>query len=187
MTIYAKLIGTVLSEVECALRSVDPGEVVALTEEIRRARRIFAAGAGRSGLCLRAFAMRLMHLGLPVHVVGDATTPGLGETDLLLIGSGSGRTASLVEHAARAKSLKARVALITTASASPLGGHADRIVRVAAPTPKRDDSDGALSIQPMGSLFEQALSLLLDVVVLQLMADLNVSAEQMFQRHANLE
>ena len=187
MTTYADLTGAVLSEVGRALRSVDAGAVAALRDEIRHARRIFVAGAGRSGLCVRAFAMRLMQLGLPAHVVGDVTTPGLGESDLLLIGSGSGRTASLVQHVARAKSLKARVALITTATASPLGEHADCSVRLVAPTPKRDDSDGALSIQPMGSLFEQALSLLLDVVILQLMADLNVSAEQMFQRHANLE
>ena len=187
MTIYVELIGAVLGEVECALRSVDPGSVAAFRTEIRRARRVFVAGAGRSGLCMRAFAMRLMHLGLPVHVVGDATAPGLGETDLLLIGSGSGRTASLVQHAACARSLKARVALITTASLSPLSEHADCVVRLVAPTPKRDDSDDALSIQPMGSLFEQALSLLLDVIILQLMADLSVGAEQMFERHANLE
>ena len=39
----------------------------------------------------------------------------------------------------------------------------------------------------MGSLFEQCLFLLLDILVLVLMKELNVTATEMFTRHANLE
>jgi 6-phospho-3-hexuloisomerase len=39
----------------------------------------------------------------------------------------------------------------------------------------------------MGSLFEQSLGLMLDIVILQLMDELGMDAEQMFTRHANLE
>ena len=38
-------------------------DIRALIEEIQNADRIFLAGAGRSGLMIRAFAMRLMHIG----------------------------------------------------------------------------------------------------------------------------
>jgi D-arabinose 5-phosphate isomerase GutQ len=39
----------------------------------------------------------------------------------------------------------------------------------------------------MGSLFEQGLLLLLDIVVLRMAAVAGISPEAMFQRHANLE
>jgi 6-phospho-3-hexuloisomerase len=187
MSAYQPLVNTIVAEVSTALGSVDPEALAALEALMRRAPRIFVAGTGRSGLCLRAFAMRLMHLGLPAYVVGDVTTPSLAAADLLLIGSGSGRTASVVQCATRAKALQATVALITTARQSPIADLADQIVLIEAPTPKSSQAAQAFSIQPMGTLFEQTLGLLLDVVVLQLMQALAISAEQMFARHANLE
>ena len=39
----------------------------------------------------------------------------------------------------------------------------------------------------MANLFEQSLLLMLDVLTIQLMSDLNLTSEQMFTRHANLE
>lgn len=136
---------------------------------------------------MRAFAMRLMHLGLPVHIVDEITTPAIECGDLLLIGSGSGQTESLVRFAQTAKKIGAGVALITATASSPIGELAGIIVRLAAPTPKASDSDLSASIQPMGSRFEASLGALSDVLILLLMDDLNASAEQMFTRHANLE
>jgi len=62
---------TVLDELGETMRAVDPGGLRALEERLVAARRVFVAGAGRSGLVVRAFAMRLMHLGLHAHVVGS--------------------------------------------------------------------------------------------------------------------
>jgi 6-phospho-3-hexuloisomerase len=184
---YDELVTIVVGELEASLRAADAGELTALRQAILRAPRIFIAGKGRSGLQMRGFAMRLMHLGLTVHVVDDVTTPAITSTDLLLIGSGSGRTASLVEFAARAKSLGVRIGLITSADTSPIADRADVIVHVKAPSPKADAASAKLSSQPMGNLFEQALGILLDIVTLQLMETLNLTSEQMFLRHANLE
>ncbi len=85
---------------------------------------------------MRAFGMRLMHLGKTVHVVGETTTPGIAATDLLILGSGSGRTASLVVMAEQARRLGAKVLLFTTDAESPLarlarssGGHSRTIVQ----------------------------------------------------------
>src|SRR5438876_11835411 len=115
MTEYDDLVTIVLGELDASLRSTAASEVTALRQAILQAPRIFVAGKGRSGLQMRAFAMRLMHMGLTVYIVDDVTTPAIVSTDLLLIGSGSGRTASLVEFAARAKSLGVRIGLITSA------------------------------------------------------------------------
>ena len=81
---------TVLDELAETMRAVDPGGLRALEERLGAARRVFVAGAGRSGLVVRAFAMRLMHLGLDGHMVGDMTTPALGEGDLLVVSAGPG-------------------------------------------------------------------------------------------------
>ncbi|MFP5367432.1 MAG: hypothetical protein ACLGIS_11380, partial [Actinomycetes bacterium] len=66
----------VLDEISDVFQSVDPAEVAALVTELRLADRIFVTGAGRSGLVLKMAAMRLMHLGLTVHVVGEVYNPG---------------------------------------------------------------------------------------------------------------
>ena len=187
---FDSLADALLQELSSTLRAVDSTQVDALRQAILQARRVFVTGKGRSGLQMRAFAMRLMHLGLAVHVVDDVTTPAIAEGDLLLIGSGSGSTPSLVEYAARARAQKARVALITAAPASPIADHAAHVVHVLAPTPKlgaATDGPTPRSIQPMGTLFEQALGLLLDLLVVQLMDEMNINAAQMFARHANLE
>jgi 6-phospho-3-hexuloisomerase len=136
---------------------------------------------------MRAFAMRLMHLGLQAYVVDEVTTPGIASGDLLLIGSGSGKTASLVQYTRRAKDLGARVGLITADSRSEIATLADLVVEISAPTPKSDRLSTRSSLQPMGSLFEQSLGILLDVLILVVMETEGVDAGQMFARHANLE
>ena len=52
----------------------------------------FTIGRGRLRLVMDMFAIRLMHLGLNVHAIGEPTTPAMRSGDLLVIGSGSGKT-----------------------------------------------------------------------------------------------
>jgi len=184
LTSFADLATGVCAELTAALQSINPQEIDGLRKAITEAGRVFVTGKGRSGLQMRAFAMRLMHLGLTVFVVDDVTTPALQAGDLLIIGSGSGGTTSLVQYAARAKALNAKLALITTAPQSPIGQQADVVVVITA-TAKGDSA--VRSIQPMANLFEQSLLILLDIVTMQLMDELNLTSEQMFTRHANLE
>ena len=180
-------LGAILEELRETLSNVDTGKADLLTEAIVDARMIFVAGAGRSGLATRCFAMRLMHLGKNVHVVGDSTTPGIAPADLLLIGSGSGSTAGLVTAAEKAHSLGARIALLTIRADSPIASLADIVLTIPAPTPKISGESGFSSVQPMGSLFEQALLLTFDALILLLMGRTGVTADDMFARHANIE
>ena len=50
---------TIVQELAAVMERIDSGECEALCGAILAARRIFLAGAGRSGLVVRAFAMRL--------------------------------------------------------------------------------------------------------------------------------
>jgi 6-phospho-3-hexuloisomerase len=186
----AKELTAVVGELADVLQEVDDAALRGIEERINLARRVFVAGAGRSGLMMRAFAMRLMHLGLRVHVIGEVTTPPIEAGDLLFIGSGSGETESLCSMARRARHLGAGLALVTIAASSTIGRLADTVVRIDASSPKVRPALGATvrtSIQPMGSLFEQALLLLLDTVVLRLAAARGTSPDEMFSRHANVE
>jgi 6-phospho-3-hexuloisomerase len=187
MTVDESL-NTVSDEVRECLSRLDQAEVDAALAAIEDAPRIFVAGVGRSGLAMRAFAMRLMHLGLSTYVVGEVMTRGFAAGDVLVVGSGSGRTESLVAVAHKARTLGGRVVLFTIDAESPLAEMADVSVRVPAPSPKAQrSSETMVSVQPMGSLFEQSLLLLCDAMVLLLMERCEVGSDAMFTRHANLE
>lgn len=181
---------SILDELRRTLNQISCDEIDSLVREVTGARRVFVAGAGRSGLVMRSFAMRLAQLGLTVHVVGETTSPAVRPGDLLLIGSGSGVTDRLVHYAGKAAEAGARVAAATADPASPAARLADVAVVIPAPTPKSSKEaigQEQRSGQPMGTLFEQSLGVLLDACVMLLMARLDETGRSMFARHANLE
>jgi 6-phospho-3-hexuloisomerase len=137
---------------------------------------------------MRALGMRLMHLGKTVYVVGETTTPGIAAKNLLILGSGSGRTASLLAMARQARSYDAKILLFTTDTTSPMAKLADQLVLVPVPSLRINEGErDHPSIQPMGTLFEQSLLILCDSLILELMRQTGVSAAHMLVRHANLE
>jgi 6-phospho-3-hexuloisomerase len=176
----------IVKELERTLSRVDASIGEEIVDRIIDANRVFIAGAGRSQLMLRGFAMRLMHLGLTAYVMGETVTPAIEKGDLLIIGSGSGETTSLVKAAEKAKSLGVELVLITIFSDSSIGKIADTILRVNAPTSKADSE--FTSIQPGGSCFEQSMLLICDATVLRVAEKLKLDAnENLKLRHANLE
>src|SRR6476660_1908531 len=95
-----------------------------LIEAILGARRIALYGAGREGLAIKGFAMRLFHMGRDAHVVGDMTTPPLGPGDLLIVTSGQGQLATAEALVATARAAGARTAIVT---AQPDGATARKV------------------------------------------------------------
>jgi len=178
-------ISLIQGEVAAAAARVSSPELAALSGELSGARRVFVAGAGRSGLVLRMAAMRLMHLGLTVHVVGDTTTPAIGADDLLLVASGSGTTSGVVRAGETAVEAGARVAVFTANPGSPLGMLAHTLV--VLPAPQKTDHGSGTSQQYSGSLFEQVLFLAAESVFQVLWEKTQVPAEELWTRHANLE
>ena len=177
----------IIKEIGQALTRVDSAAVEQMVQFLVQAKIIFVAGAGRSGLMIRSFAMRLAHMGRSVQVVGDVTTRGIGRRDVLLVASGSGETRGILAIAQSAIEHGAKVGVITIFPESPLARLAERRVVIPAPTPKSKRASAETSIQPMGTLFEQSLLLTLDVMVMMLMEKLGQTSEQMFNLHANLE
>ena len=119
---------SIVNELDTNTLSIDYEAFNNLTDQITHAKRIFLCGKGRSGLAISAFANRLMHLGLDVALVGEITAPRAKEGDLLIIGSGSGETGSLISLANKAKSEQVNIALITTNSESTIGKMADCVI-----------------------------------------------------------
>lgn len=178
----------ILKELERTLSQIDDAEMQDMAEHILQAGQVFVAGAGRSGLMGKAFAMRLMQMGMQAYVAGETVTPGIGPNDLLLLCSGSGETGSLTLMAKKAAAAGARVGLITIKPESTIGQWADTTVRIPASAKEETASSGsAITSQPMGSLFEQGLLLGMDALVLTLMDMKGMTGADMFGRHANLE
>lgn len=178
-------IGSELQDVVVALRDADPEPFESALALLTDAERVFVHGAGRSGLALRSTAMRLMHLGLTVHVVGEVTTPAIRRGDLLLVASGSGTTGGIVQAAKTAADVGARVLAVSTTDASPLSEVADTTLVIPAAT--KTDRSGTASAQYAGSLFEQAVGVLGDALFHALWQRSGHSADDLWPRHANLE
>lgn len=174
----------VLNELSRADLAVDWDRWEELPELITTAGAVFAVGNGRSGLALRMAAMRFMHLGRVVYVVGETTTPAIQPGHLLLAASGSGTTNTVVHAAEVAASRGAAVVAITTDSDSPLARAARHVLLV--PAAEKTDRSGGVSAQYAGTLFEQLTLILLDAVFHALWLDSGVSADVLFKHHANL-
>lgn len=181
------LFGQALGELGAVLSRVDQGAVDQACRMLVDARRIVVYGCGREALQMKGLAMRLFHLGLPVSVVGDMTTPPLGERDVFFASSGPGETTTVltlmkVAHGARAKNL-----LVTAQPKASAADLADFILVVPAQTMADDQGSQRTSVLPMGSVFEGAMFLLFEIMVLKLKGMLGVSAEAMRARHTNME
>jgi 6-phospho-3-hexuloisomerase len=179
------LIGSELDSVIERVMRNDPKKLAAFAELIEKAPRVFVLGAGRSGLALRMTAMRLMHLGQDVHVVGEVTAPAIAAGDLLLTASGSGTTGGIVRAAQTAASVGARVAAMTTDPESSLAKLAD--VAIIIPAAGKLDRSGTASAQYAGGLFEQAVVLIGDALFHTLWQRSGQSADELWPRHANIE
>lgn len=180
--------GVACTDLHQAMSRIDGAALARLEQAIAEANTVFVFGAGRSLLMLKAFAMRLMHIGLKVHVVGDVVTPALKNGDLLLLASASGETASLVNVATKAKQLGGTVALLTIFPESTLGNLAEVVVRIPAYTDKLPDGlDNVKGIQPGGSLFEEAVMVLGDAMIVNLAQSTGYRLTKGFALHANLE
>lgn len=175
----------VIGEVDLACRGVDTDAWSRAGDLLLRAPAVFTIGAGRSGLALQMGAMRLMHLGLAVHVVGETTAPAIGDGDVLVAASGSGTTGRVVRAAQKARECGASVVALTTARDSPLAEGATEVLEITAAD--KQDFDGTVSGQYAGSLFEQCVLMLTDSLFHTLWLAGGRRASELWRAHANLE
>lgn len=174
------------SEIAKAAAAVDPAALDRLARSLAGARRIALTGAGREGLMMRALAMRLYHLGLDAHVVGEMTCPPLGKGDLLFASAGPGVLATMTALLTTARAAGADTICLTAEPDGQTSRAAGSVFHLPAQTMATDRGPTA-SILPMGSVFEGAMFLLFELLVLALSDRLGTSAEAMRARHTNLE
>jgi 6-phospho-3-hexuloisomerase len=174
-----------LQEVADAVHSVSDGDLDAIAAELLEARRIACYAGGREGLVMRGLVMRLFHAGLDVHYVGEMTCPAVDRGDLLVLSCGPGRISMVEALAGVAKRDGARLLLLTAQPQHPPAEHADRVVRISAKT-MADDRESAAAL-PMGSAYEIALFVLVDLITGRVRRRRSESAEELRSRHTNLE
>ena len=170
-------------------------DIANFIEIITTADNIFVTGAGRSGLAAKAFAMRLMHLGLSSYVVGETISPAINAGDCILAISGSGETNTIVTAARISKKRGAKVLALTSYPESSLGQLADGIIHVKGRTKVEVDDENYLkrqikgnytSLTPLGTAFELT-SVFLDGLVSELMEAMGKTEEDLKNRHTVLE
>ncbi|TMI40491.1 6-phospho-3-hexuloisomerase [Candidatus Bathyarchaeota archaeon] len=194
---YQEAFEEIIRTVEDSLRHVRQSEVnrfLDLLVEAER-RRILVMGVGRSGLIGRAFAMRLMHLGFEVYVLGETITPAVGKGDLVVAISGSGTTKLAVTAATIGKEVGATVVAITSFPKSDLGRLADHVVQVKGRTKVAEETDYFTRqmtgvhepLAPLGTIFEIACTVFLDSLIVELMYRLGRSEKELMRHHATIE
>lgn len=181
------LFNDALGELGQVLSRVDMEAVDQACSMLADAGKIVVYGCGREALQMKGFAMRLFHLGLPVSFVGDMTTPALGPGDVFFASSGPGETTTVLTLMKVARDAGATNLLVTAQPTASAAGLADFTLVIPAQTMADDQGAHRSSVLPMGSVFEGALFLLFEIMVLRLKEMLAVSPEAMRARHTNME
>ncbi len=175
-----------LSEIDAVFSRVTADTAERMCGEILQAKRIAGYGVGREGLMIKALCMRLMHLGLDAHVVGDMTTPPVGKGDLLIASAGPGSFSTVMALLGVARQSGARTMVVTAQPAGPAPKSADTVIELPAQT-MANDGGGAASLLPMGSLYEAVQLVFFDLISIMLRERTGQSPDKMRARHTNLE
>lgn len=178
------LINEIVSEVDQVMGMVDEKQLEKAEKLINKKKRIFILGAGRSGLMAKGFAMRLMHIGYTVFVIGETITPSIQKGDVLVSVSGSGKTGSVLNPSKKAKDNGVSVIALTRSANSPLGQMGDATIVVPGAT---KSGGGVKSVQLLSTLFDQSVHITLDVLCLMLSRRDNISNDLAQETHSNME
>jgi 6-phospho-3-hexuloisomerase len=175
-----------LSEIATVFSHLTDDVAERMCAEILKADRIACYGVGREGLMMKALCMRLMHLGLDAHVVGDMTAPPVGKGDLLLVSAGPGTFSTVLALLGVARAAEARTMVITAQPVGLAPRSADVVIHLPAQT-MADDHAASAGLLPMGSLYEAVQLIFFDLVSILLREKTGQSPNQMRSRHTNLE
>jgi 6-phospho-3-hexuloisomerase len=196
MEIMKTSIKAILDNIESAQDFLDEEAIDEFENIIIDSKNIFVTGAGRSGLAAKAFAMRLMHLGLSAYVVGETISPAIYEDDCIVAISGSGETNTIVSAVKIAKNRGSKVLALTSYPESTLGQLADSYILVKGRTKKEVDDENYIkrqihgnytSLTPLGTAFELTTLVFLDAIVSELMEKMHQTESDLKARHTVLE
>ncbi len=175
-----------LSELGSVFSRIDDSAVDKAVQMIADARNVVVFGGGRERLQIMGFAMRLFHLGRSVAVVGDMTTPAVRKGDLFIATVGPGEISTALALLDVAKKAGATILVLTAQPKGRASAYADFVLTIPAQT-MANDQGNKTSILPMGSLYEGALFILFEVMILKLRSLVEVDPEVMRANHTNME
>ena len=189
-------IKAIIGNIVSAEEFLDEKDVENFEDIIIEAENVFVTGAGRSGLAAKAFAMRLMHLGVSAYVVGETISPAINGNDCIIAISGSGETNTIVSAANIAKNRGSKVLAVTSYPESTLGKLADTCLLVKGRTMQEVDDENYMkrqiygnytSLTPLGTAFELTTLVFLDAIVSELMEKMHQTESDLKARHTVLE
>jgi 6-phospho-3-hexuloisomerase len=193
--ILNEAIDEIIDNIQEVSSEIDSESIMQMLNMLIDAKNVFIIGLGRSGLVARAFAMRLMHLGISVYVVGETITPAINSDDCLLAISGSGETSFIISTAKTSKNRNAKIIAVTSYDDSTLGKLSDLIIHIKGRTKidsekdyiKRQINGRHQPLAPLGTLFEVSTLIFLEGVIAELMNKMGKTEADLKARHTVLE
>lgn len=189
---YTAAVDKIQSEIKEVLLSIDHKSLNELIDIISRPNvKVLGYSAGRMGFGLKAFMMRLNHLGIKAYWFGDNYIPPMGKDDIFICCSNSGTTKSVanIMDIFKAKSNGKVIAFVGNEN-SKMGKEADLTIKFKTCNGglnSADDPSKINSIQPMTTLTEQSMFILFDIVTLMLIDKLHTNLNETKQFHSNIE
>lgn len=181
-----------LNEVMLSIADTDVENAInTIIESNKRGGKILGYAAGRMGLALKAFIMRLNHLGFHAYWFGDTYVPPMNENDVFICCSNSGTTKSVsnILDIFKKKAGKNIIAVVGNAD-SYMANEASCIVKFKTCNGGLNSADDPTKInskQPMTTLTEQAMFILFDAMALMLIRKLGIDIKDTKQYHSNIE
>lgn len=196
MELMKSSIDAIIGNIRAAEEYLNEEDINDFLDIIINSKNVFLIGAGRSGLAAKAFAMRLMHLGISSYVVGETISPAIYEDDCIIAISGSGETNTIVSAVTIAKNRGSKVLVLTSYPESTLGKLADTSILVKGRTKVEADDENYMkrqihgnytSLTPLGTAFELTSLVFLDALVSELMEIMHQTESDLKARHTVLE
>ncbi len=163
-------------------KSLDASQIPEREEFIKailETEKIFIYGVGRSGLVAKAFAIRLVQLGLKVFFIGETITPIVEPDDLVVIVSNTGQTMSALQTANIVRRVGAKVIAITSKEYSKLAHAASIVMHLNVESDEKDKEHS-----PLGTIFEDTALIFLDGIISDLVKKMGATESQMRSRHS---
>jgi len=189
-------INEILKNIESATDNIDENVINEFMDILTSSKNVFVIGAGRSGLVAKAFAMRLVHLGISAYVVGETISPAIYDDDCILAISGSGETNTIVSAVKIAKNRGSKALSLTSYPDSSIGEISDVVMLVKGRTKidvddenyiKRQIDGNYASLTPLGTAFELTSLIFLDGLISELMHKMGKTEYDLKSRHTVLE
>lgn len=176
-----EILNIILKEIQEVLQNVNNIEIEDFICKFNKSKRIFVTGEGRSGLISKCFAIRLIHLGYNVFVIGETITPAINTGDIFIAISGSGESINIINDVKKAITKGCDILVVTSKPESELAKLAQTLLII--PGTVKGDIHNRKSVQLLSSLFDQSLHIILDAICLLISYKNNISNDDATKKH----